>query len=133
IFAPGFSTKKEISDVSGRGVGMDVVKTRIAQLNGTVFVDSTPGKGSRIVINVPLTLTIMPTLMVMLDDQAFAFPLVNVKEIFHLDLSHTIGVDGQEVIIVGGKALPLFFFKRWLVPGYRIAEQEEGHVVIIAI
>ena len=133
IFAPGFSTKKEISDVSGRGVGMDVVKTRIAQLNGTVFVDSTPGKGSRIVIKVPLTLAIMPTLMVMLDDQAFAFPLVNVKEIFHLDLSHTNVVDGQEVIIVRDKALPLFYLKRWLVPGYRNAEQEEGHVVIIAI
>ena len=133
IFAPGFSTKKEISDVSGRGVGMDVVKTRIAQLNGTVFVDSTPGKGSRIVIKVPLTLAIMPTLMVMLDDQAFAFPLVNVKEIFHLDLSHTNVVDGQEVIIVRDKALPLFYLKQWLVPGRRDAVQEEGHVVIIAI
>ncbi|KHO65512.1 chemotaxis protein CheA [Pseudomonas flexibilis] len=133
IFAPGFSTKKEISDVSGRGVGMDVVKTRIAQLNGTVFVDSTPGKGSRIVIKVPLTLAIMPTLMVMLDDQAFAFPLVNVKEIFHLDLSHTNVVDGQEVIIVRDKALPLFYLKQWLVPGFRNAVQKEGHVVIIAI
>ena len=133
IFAPGFSTKKEISDVSGRGVGMDVVKTRIAQLNGTVFVDSTPGKGSRIVIKVPLTLAIMPTLMVMLDDQAFAFPLVNVKEIFHLDLSHTNVVDGQEVIIVRDKALPLFYLKQWLVPGCRDQVQKEGHVVIIAI
>ena len=133
IFAPGFSTKKEISDVSGRGVGMDVVKTRIAQLNGTVFVDSTPGKGSRIVIKVPLTLAIMPTLMVMLDDQAFAFPLVNVKEIFHLDLSHTNVVDGQEVIIVRDKALPLFYLKQWLVPGFHDAVQKEGHVVIIAI
>src|SRR5690554_4998664 len=133
IFAPGFSTKKEVSDVSGRGVGMDVVKTRIAQLNGTVFVDSTPGKGSRIVIKVPLTLAIMPTLMVMLDDQAFAFPLVNVKEIFHLDLSHTNVVDGQEVIIVREKALPLFYLKHWLVPGCQDMEQKEGHVVIIAI
>ena len=133
IFAPGFSTKTEISDVSGRGVGMDVVKTRIAQLNGTVFVDSTPGKGSRVVIKVPLTLAIMPTLMVMLDDQAFAFPLVNVREIFHLDLSRTNVVDGQEAIIVRDKALPLFYLKQWLVPGCRDAVPTEGHVVIIAI
>ncbi|NLZ78589.1 MAG: chemotaxis protein CheA, partial [Gammaproteobacteria bacterium] len=100
IFAAGFSTKTEVSDVSGRGVGMDVVKTKIAQLNGTVNVYSTPGQGSQVVIKVPLTLAIMPTLMVMLANQAFAFPLVNVNEIFHLDLSHTNIVDGQEVIIV---------------------------------
>ncbi|HJR31512.1 MAG TPA: chemotaxis protein CheA, partial [Pseudomonas sp.] len=72
IFAPGFSTKTEISDVSGRGVGMDVVKTKIAQLNGTINIYSTKGKGSKIVIKVPLTLAIMPTLMVMLGNQAFA-------------------------------------------------------------
>ena len=64
IFAPGFSTKQEISDVSGRGVGMDVVKTRIEQLNGTVEIDSEEGRGSIIRIQVPLTLAIMPTLMV---------------------------------------------------------------------
>ncbi len=106
IFAPGFSTKTEISDVSGRGVGMDVVKTKIAQLNGTINIYSTKGKGSKIVIKVPLTLAIMPTLMVMLGNQAFAFPLVNVNEIFHLDLSRTNVVDGQEVVIVRDKALP---------------------------
>ncbi|KAB0786150.1 chemotaxis protein CheA, partial [Pseudomonas aeruginosa] len=116
IFAPGFSTKTEISDVSGRGVGMDVVKTKISQLNGTVNVFSQKGSGSKIVIKVPLTLAIMPTLMVMLGSQAFAFPLVNVNEIFHLDLSRTNVVDGQEVVIVRDKALPLFYLKRWLVP-----------------
>ena len=133
IFAPGFSTKKEISDVSGRGVGMDVVKTRIAQLNGSVTVHSTPGQGSRVVIKVPLTLAIMPTLMVMLGNQAFAFPLVNVNEIFHLDLSNTNVVDGQEVVIVRNKALPLFYLKRWLVPELAGQEQSEGHVVILSI
>ncbi|WP_282359355.1 ATP-binding protein, partial [Pseudomonas sp. PS01303] len=89
IFAPGFSTKTEISDVSGRGVGMDVVKTKISQHNGSINIYSTKGQGSKIVIKVPLTLAIMPTLMVMLGYQAFAFPLVNVNEIFHLDLSTT--------------------------------------------
>ena len=133
IFAPGFSTKTEISDVSGRGVGMDVVKTKISQLNGTVNVFSTPGKGSQVVIKVPLTLAIMPTLMVMLGNQAFAFPLVNVNEIFHLDLSRTNVVDGQEVIIVREKALPLFYLKRWLLPQHKHDEQAEDHVVILTV
>ncbi|MGP0174890.1 chemotaxis protein CheA [Pseudomonas sp. NCHU5208] len=133
IFAPGFSTKTEISDVSGRGVGMDVVKTKISQLNGTVNVFSQKGQGSKIIIKVPLTLAIMPTLMVMLDNQAFAFPLVNVNEIFHLDLSRTNVVDGQEVVIVRDKALPLFYLKRWLVPQAFQEEQREGHVVILTV
>ena len=133
IFAPGFSTKTEISDVSGRGVGMDVVKTKISQLNGTVNVFSQKGSGSKIVIKVPLTLAIMPTLMVMLGSQAFAFPLVNVNEIFHLDLSRTNVVDGQEVVIVRDKALPLFYLKRWLVPRAAHEEQGEGHVVILSV
>ncbi len=133
IFAPGFSTKTEISDVSGRGVGMDVVKTKISQLNGTVNVFSQKGAGSKIVIKVPLTLAIMPTLMVMLGSQAFAFPLVNVNEIFHLDLSRTNVVDGQEVVIVRDKALPLFYLKRWLVPSAAHEEQGEGHVVILSV
>jgi len=133
IFAPGFSTKTEISDVSGRGVGMDVVKTKISQLNGTVNVFSTKGQGSKVVIKVPLTLAIMPTLMVMLGEQAFAFPLVNVNEIFHLDLSRTNVVDGQEVVIVRDKALPLFYLKRWLVQGAAREVQREGHVVILSV
>ncbi|KTC00932.1 MULTISPECIES: chemotaxis protein CheA [Pseudomonas] len=133
IFAPGFSTKTEISDVSGRGVGMDVVKTKISQLNGSINIYSTKGQGSKIVIKVPLTLAIMPTLMVMLGNQAFAFPLVNVNEIFHLNLSTTNVVDGQEVVIVRDKALPLFYLKRWLVSSAAHEEQHEGHVVILTV
>lgn len=133
IFAPGFSTKTEVSDVSGRGVGMDVVNTKITQLNGSVSVYSKPGEGSQVVIKVPLTLAIMPTLMVMLGSQAFAFPLVSVNEIFHLDLSHTNIVDGQEVVIVRNKALPLFYLGRWLQPERRHEQQKEGHVVLVSV
>ncbi|MBS7326683.1 MAG: chemotaxis protein CheA [Thiopseudomonas sp.] len=133
IFAPGFSTKTEISDVSGRGVGMDVVNTKISQLNGSVNVYSKPGEGSQVVIKVPLTLAIMPTLMVMLGSQAFAFPLVNVNEIFHLDLSNTNIVDGQEVVIVRNKALPLFYLSRWLQPGRQHTRQKQGHVVLVSV
>lgn len=134
IFAAGFSTKKEISDVSGRGVGMDVVKTKITQLNGTLNIDSVVGQGSRIAIQVPLTLAIMPTLMVILEDQAFALPLVNVNEIFNLDLTKTNIVDGQQVIIVRDQALPLFHLKRWLIDGQQGADlPEQGHVVIVTV
>lgn len=132
IFAPGFSTKTEISDVSGRGVGMDVVKTKITQLNGTVNIDSEKGKGSRLTIKVPLTLAIMPTLMVKLDNQSFAFPLVSVVEIFHLDLTKTNVVDGQECIVVRDNVYPLFYIKDWLVGG-RGTDSSTAHVVIVAV
>ncbi|MFT5691797.1 MAG: two-component system chemotaxis sensor kinase CheA [Oceanicoccus sp.] len=134
ILMPGFSTKAVISDVSGRGVGMDVVKTKINQLNGTVVIHSELGKGSRLEIKVPLTLAIMPTLMVMLADQAFAFPLVSVNEIFHMDLSRTNVVDGQEVITVRDKALPLFYLKEWLVKGSSARDSiDSAHVVIVSV
>ena len=134
IFQPGFSTKTEISDVSGRGVGMDVVKTRIVQLNGSVEVDSKKGKGSLIIIKVPLTLAIMPTLMVMLSDQIFALPLASVNEIFHLDLTQTNVVDGQLVVMVRDKALPLFYLRHWLVKGgFNHPLPKEGHVVVVSM
>lgn len=134
IFMPGFSTKDEISDISGRGVGMDVVKTRIAQLNGGIDIDSEEGKGTRIAIKVPLTLAIMPTLMVKLKEQAFALPLVSVNEIFHLDLTKTNMVDGQQVIMVRGKPLPLFYLTRWLVKGAEYDElPSKGHVVVVHV
>ena len=135
IFMPGFSTKEEISDVSGRGVGMDVVKTRINQLNGTVSINSQLGKGTTISIKVPLTLAIMPTLMVQLGQQhqTFALPLVSVKEIIDYDMNKVNVVDGQKVVIVRGKALPLFYLSNWLAKGGATAADDNGHVVIVSI
>ncbi|NOR69158.1 MAG: chemotaxis protein CheA, partial [Methylomarinum sp.] len=133
IFMPGFSTKTEISDVSGRGVGMDVVKTRIIQMNGIVEIDSVEGVGSTITIKVPLTLAIMPTLMVVLGGQAFALPLASVLEILDLDLKRTNVVDGQLVIMVRERALPLFFLSDWLVndPTYIADKEATSHVVVV--
>lgn len=134
IFMPGFSTKNEISDISGRGVGMDVVKTRIAQLNGSVEVDSKLGRGTRLSIKVPLTLAIMPTLMVRLDEQLFALPLVSVNEIFHLNLTNTSMVDGQLVILIRERTLPLFYLSRWLIKCQANADlPSEGHVVVVHV
>lgn len=133
IFAPGFSTKKEISDVSGRGVGMDVVKTKITQLNGTVEIQSEMGKGTRFIIKVPLTLAIMPTLMFVLGRQTFAFPLVSVNEIFHMDLTKSHVVDGQDCISIREQAIPLFYMKDWLVKGPQSPHPDNAHVVIVTV
>jgi len=133
IFAPGFSTKTEISEVSGRGVGMDVVKTKITQLNGTVNIDSEMGVGTVLEIKVPLTLAILPTLMVVVGKQTFALPLAGVNEIFHLDLTTTNVVDGQLTIIVRDKAIPLFYLDQWLVRNYVDKPRDKGHVVIVQL
>jgi len=136
IFAPGFSTKEEISDISGRGVGMDVVKTKITQLNGSINIESQKGTGTTLEIKVPLTLAILPTLMVLVEEQTFALPLACVNEIFHLDLSKTNVVDGQLTIIVRDKAIPLFYLERWLVKNpSSVADQRrgDGHVVIVQL
>jgi len=134
IFAPGFSTKVEISDVSGRGVGMDVVKTKITQLNGSIEIKSVMGEGTSIIIKVPLTLAIMPTLMIMVAKQTFALPLVSVNEIFHMDLTKSNIVDSQECVTVREKAVPIFHLKRWLVQGAAFEETpKEAHVVIVSV
>jgi two-component system chemotaxis sensor kinase CheA len=134
IFAPGFSTKEQISDISGRGVGMDVVKTKITQLNGTVHINSKLGQGTLLEIKVPLTLAILPTLMVIVGEQTFALPLATVNEIFHLDLAKTNNVDGQLTIVVRNKAIPLFYLEHWLVKGSsKKIKREQGHVVIVQI
>jgi len=134
IFAPGFSTKTEISDISGRGVGMDVVKTKITQLNGTVKISSDKGIGTNLQITVPLTLAIMPTLMVQLDNQIFALPLAAVNEIFNLDLTKTNIVDGRKTISVRDRAVPLFYLDEWLSKDFSHGKDRgDGHVVIVQI
>lgn len=107
IFLPGFSTKTEISDVSGRGVGMDVVKTNIRRLNGTIDIRSKPGAGSTISISLPLTLAIMPVLVVRLGNQPFAVPLSLVREILPLGTERLQHVTGKSTIVVRGDVLPV--------------------------
>ncbi|HHM04856.1 MAG TPA: chemotaxis protein CheA [Gammaproteobacteria bacterium] len=133
IFHPGFSTKTEISDVSGRGVGMDVVKTRITQLNGSVEIDSELGRGSKIKVKLPLTLAIVPTLMVMLDRQIFALPLANVSEIIQMDSAQTSVVDGQQVAVIREHTLPLFYLRKWLVQNAGPDDGAAGYVVVVQI
>ena len=107
IFLPGFSTKEEISSVSGRGVGMDVVKTNIQKLNGTVNISSEAGKGSTISISLPLTLAILPVLVLRLADQSFAVPLSMVREILPVTQGGLQKVSGKATMVVRGEVLPV--------------------------
>ena len=136
IFAPGFSTKEQISDISGRGVGMDVVKTKITQLNGSVVIKSEKGVGTQLDIKVPLTLAILPTLMVVVSGQTFALPLAGVSEIINLDLKKTNTVDSQLTMIVRKKAIPLFYLQDWLTRNdkkQKRGNRNVGHVVVVQV
>ena len=114
IFLPGFSTMAQVSDVSGRGVGMDVVKTNIQKLNGSVEIRSEPGKGSVFIISLPLTLAILPVLLVLLGDQPFALPLSMVREILPIDRDRIQEVGGKETLVVRGEVLPVITLARLL-------------------
>jgi two-component system chemotaxis sensor kinase CheA len=107
IFLPGFSTKDQISSVSGRGVGMDVVKTNIQKLNGTVSIRSAAGKGTELTISLPLTLAILPVLLVRLGEQSFAAPLSMVREIISVKAEHLQHVGGKANMVVRGEVLPV--------------------------
>lgn len=107
IFLPGFSTKDEISSVSGRGVGMDVVKTNIQKLKGTISITSEPGKGSEFTISLPLTLAILPVLLLRLCNQSFAVPLSLVREILSISPDELQLVSGKPTMVVRGEVLPV--------------------------
>lgn len=107
IFLPGFSTKDQISNVSGRGVGMDVVRTNIQKLNGRIDINSIQGEGTRISISLPLTLAILPVLVVRACNQPFAVPLAMVREIIPIDVSAIQEVSGRPTIVVRDEILPL--------------------------
>lgn len=114
ILLPGFSTKDQISDISGRGVGMDVVKTAITRLSGLINIESEQGVGTTINIKVPLTLAILPTLMVVVSGRKYAIPLGIVSEIFEMADKEINTVDAQATIIVRERALPLYRLNHWL-------------------
>lgn len=107
IFMPGFSTAAEVSDLSGRGVGMDIVRNQIENINGIIDVSSTVGAGTTFTIKLPLTLAIIRALMVELGDEQFAFPLTNVLETISARAGEIKRVKHSEVILVRGQVLPL--------------------------
>ena len=119
LFLPGFSTRSEVSDLSGRGVGMDVVQSRIRELSGLVQIQSEPGAGSRFIIRVPLTLAILPTLLVEIAGDVYALPLVRVVEVMpYTPAGAPMTIDGQPVLDLRQQPLPLLDLRGWLgLPG----------------
>jgi two-component system chemotaxis sensor kinase CheA len=129
IFRPGFSTAAVVSDISGRGVGMDVVKTRVAELGGSLQVRSQLGHGTELELTVPLTLAILRVLMVRAGTQLFALPLSNVEEVFELAAGQDQALDGRLVARHRGRALPLANLSGWAG-----ASSAAGrHVVVLRI
>jgi two-component system chemotaxis sensor kinase CheA len=114
VFLPGFSTKAEVTDISGRGVGMDVVQSRIRELSGQITIHSDVGRGSRFVIRVPLTLAILPTLLVQAGDPVYALPLARVMEVLHAPSESLRWFDGQAVLDRQSHTLPLIDLRQWL-------------------
>ena len=114
VFLPGFSTKAEVTDISGRGVGMDVVQSRIRELSGQITIHSDVGRGSRFVIRVPLTLAILPTLLVQAGDPVYALPLARVMEVLHAPSESLRWFDGQAVLDRQSHTLPLVDLRHWL-------------------
>ena len=139
VFLPGFSTKTQISDVSGRGVGMDVVKTNIQKLNGSVEIRSEPGKGSVFIISLPLTLAILPVLLVLLGDQPFALPLSLVREILPIEHQKLQEVGGKATLVVRGEILPVVSLAKLLgwpqdhPPEYGVLMQTSERSFILAV
>lgn len=107
IFYPGFSTAKTISDVSGRGVGMDIVRNHVEKINGIIETDTVKGKGTRFTIKLPLTLAINRSLLVYLGDRVYAFPLASVVEIINVDRKAIQRIQKREVVVARGEVLPL--------------------------
>ncbi len=131
LFKAGFSTVDKVTDLSGRGVGLDVVKSKIEAINGTVEVISVMGQGSKFVIRLPLTLAIIQALMVNLNQEKFAIPLNNIKEITTIETSKITMVQDQEVVLYRNKTLPIIRMKDVLDIEYDHEELSELIVVIV--
>ncbi len=107
IFMPGFSTAERVSDVSGRGVGMDVVRTNLERMNGLVEIDSEPGRGATVTLRLPLTLAILPALLVKVSEETYAVPLRSVLEAVHIRESELHRVEGNEILRLRDRVLPV--------------------------
>lgn len=130
VFLPGFSTKEQVSDLSGRGVGMDVVMSRIKALGGTVHIESHLGQGSTVHIRVPLTLAILSALMVAADGRRFALPLAPVLDVFELDPARTEKLDRWDVVLTRRDTLRLVYLDPWLSS---TADGDRRHVVVAQV
>ena len=132
IFLPGFSTADQVSDLSGRGVGMDVVRTNISRMNGSIELDSDPGKGSRVTIKLPLTVAIIQALMVEVECCTFAIPLASVVEAVKVTKEEIKTINGKAVLNLRERILPLLHLaEQFQIPGD--SSSDECYVVVVAV
>ncbi|WHH58957.1 chemotaxis protein CheA [Petroclostridium sp. X23] len=132
LFRPSFSTADKVTDVSGRGVGLDVVKTKIEALSGVIEVETEREKGSKFIIRLPLTLAIIQALMVILADEKYAIPLSSIREIVNIKAEDIKLVQKQEVILLRNSVIPLIRLNKILdIPMDNKAESEQITVVIV--
>ena len=132
IFLPGFSTADQVSDLSGRGVGMDVVRTNISRMNGSIELDSEPGKGSRVTIKLPLTVAIIQALMVEVECCTFAIPLASVVEAVKVTKEEIKTINGKAVLNLRERILPLLHLaKQFQIPSDN--SSNECYVVVVAV
>ncbi|CAM3882392.1 chemotaxis protein CheA [Cohnella lubricantis] len=120
IFRPGFSTASTVSEISGRGVGMDIVRTEIERLNGTIEIDTVPGQGTRFVIRLPLTLAIITGLLVQVSEKEFILPMSSVAEIIRTEASEIRTVNGNPVVKIRDQIVPIV----WLHDALRLPRGE---------
>jgi two-component system chemotaxis sensor kinase CheA len=114
IFAPGFSTADKISDISGRGVGMNVVNKLIEEFKGKIIIHSEEGKGSSFTLSFPQALAIIPSILVIMEEEVYAFPLSEVSETIKVNLDQITTLEGHEIINLRGEVLPIYRLNRIL-------------------
>ena len=131
ITAPGFSTAEAITDTSGRGVGMDVVRKNIEKLNGTLDIDSVPGKGTTIRLKIPLTLAIIPAHLVRVSGNMYTIPLANIEETLRIKGSDSTIIEGTEVIYLRGKTLPVIHLSTLFSTSNQFTDRENLFVVVV--
>ncbi|MEN6516469.1 MAG: chemotaxis protein CheA [Fervidobacterium sp.] len=130
VFLPGFSTKDEVSELSGRGVGMDVVKSTVDSLNGTVSLESKLGKGTKVTIRLPLTLAIIQALLIKVNKYVYAIPISIIDSTLNISSKDIRVVQNEEVIVIRGEVIPLV--KLWRVFGMEHEETpKEMNVVVV--
>lgn len=120
IFRPGFSTANVISDVSGRGVGMDIVRSHIEKLNGLIDIETELGSGTQFKIKLPLTLAIIEGLLVKLSGQTFIIPMSNIAEIVRIKTEELVTIRGQSVLLLRNQVIPV----SWIQDHFKIAGQK---------
>jgi len=132
LFVPGFSTKEKVSEVSGRGVGMDVVKNVVESLNGSISIESEKDKGTKVTIRLPLTLAIIQALLVKVNNLVYAIPIANIDTILSVSKEDIQRVQDRDVIVIRGEVIPVY--RLWEVLQIEHKEElEEMEAVIVRV